>query len=128
MSINYNQALYASISFPPRKDGNAGFFATSVDIDVIRDSVHVILNTRKGEMPMNPDFGSSAIDMLFDQITLNTQALVCQHIQDDIEQWEPRISVDSVSAYSSDNSRIIVINGIVNLSNQPFSLNYTFTS
>ena len=77
---------------------------------------------------MNPDFGSSAIDMLFDQITLNTQALVCQHIQDDIEQWEPRISVDSVSAYSSDNSRIIVINGIVNLSNQPFSLNYTFTS
>lgn len=128
MSINYNQALYAGISFPPRKDGNAGFFATSVDIDVIRDSVHVILNTRKGEMPMNPDFGSSAIDMLFDQITLNTQALVCQHIQDDIEQWEPRISVDSVSAYSSDNSRIIVINGIVNLSNQPFSLNYTFTS
>lgn len=128
MSRNYNQALYSGISFPPRKDGNAGFFAISTDLDVIKESIHVLLNTRKGEMPMNPDFGSSAIDLLFDIVTQNSQVVISQHIQEDIERWEPRITIDSISAYSNQNSRIIVINGIVNLTNEQFSFNYQFTA
>ena len=126
MTHNYNQALYAGISFPPRKDGNAGFFATSVDMDVIKDSIHCILNTRKGEMPMNPSFGSSAVDTLFDNITQNSQAILCQAIQGDIEAWEPRVTVNSVSAYSQDVNRIIVVNASIILTNQPVTFSYSF--
>ena len=126
MTHNYNQALYAGISFPPRKDGNAGFFATSVDMDVIKDSIHCILNTRKGEMPMNPAFGSSAVDTLFDNITQNSQAILCQAIQGDIEAWEPRVTVNSLSAYSQDVNRIIVVNASIILTNQPVTFSYSF--
>ena len=126
MTYNYNQAIYAGISFPPRKDGNAGFFATSVDMDVIANSIHCILNTRKGEMPMNPAFGSSAIDTLFDNITVSSQAILCQAVQEDIEAWEPRVTVASVSAYSEDVNRIIVVNAYIILTNQPVTFSYSF--
>ena len=126
MAYNYNQYLYASISFPPRKNGTAGFFATSVDMDVIKDSIHCILNTRKGEMPMNPEFGSSAMDSLFDGITASSQALLCQAIQTDIEKWEPRITVESISAYSEDVNRIVVVNAYIILTNQPVTFSYSF--
>ena len=88
--------------------------------ELISESIHVILNTRKGEMPMNPDFGSSAHDLLFENITLNSQAILCQTVKDEIERWEPRIKVNSVSAYSRENERIIVIDATIKTANRPF--------
>ena len=77
---------------------------------------------------MIPEFGSSAIDLLFDNITQNSQAVIAQHVKEDIERWEPRITVDSVSAYSRENERIIVINATVKLTNQTLTLNYNFAA
>jgi len=128
MGINYSQSLWSGISFPPRKDGNAGFFAISTDIDLIRESVYVILSTRKGEMLMNPDFGSSALDMLWENITTTSQTILSQQVKEDIERWEPRVKVTSVAAYSRDNERIININAELADTGISVPIQYTFTN
>lgn len=125
---NYNSALFSGISFPPRRDGYAGFFATTTDVDLIKENVYVILNTRKGEMVMLPEFGSSVIDLLFENITQSSQAVIAQHIKEDLARWEPRLAVTSVAVYSKENTRTILIDGRVNLTGQQISLDFQFSS
>ena len=99
-------STYSGIAFPPKRSAGSGFFATDTDLDLIQDSIRVILNTKKGSMPMAPNFGSSAQDLLFQPINNTTQGLVIEAITNDINQWEPRVSVISVIAASTDNTRI----------------------
>lgn len=124
----YSSSMYAGVSFPPRKDGFAGFFAISTDVDLIKESIYVILNTRKGEMPMNPEFGSSAIDLLWEPLTYNSQAILAQLVKADIERWEPRVAVNSVAAYSRESERIIVISATVKSTNQSVTYDYKFAA
>ena len=103
------QSAYSGISFPPRAGIGGGFFAMSTDLDLINNSIYVLLNTKKGSMPMMPTFGSSAQDLLFEPINSTTQGLIVQAIQDDISLWEPRVTVLKIMAASAENNRIFQI-------------------
>lgn len=98
------QALYSGISFPPRKGGHSGFFTSSQDAQLIKESIHVILNTRKGEMPMNAAFGSVIHDYLFELLKSGDLNLLSSKIKDDIETWEPRVEIVSITASSYENT------------------------
>jgi phage baseplate assembly protein W len=97
--------MYSGISFPPRRAGKAGFFAIATDLDLIKQSIFVLLSTRKGEMPGIPEFGSSIHDLLFENINSITQGLITQEIKKDIETWEPRVTILSIKAFSKENTR-----------------------
>lgn len=97
---------YAGIAFPPRRGAGTGFFYIVADDDLLKDNIHVILNTKKGSMPMNYEFGSSAHDLLFEPINEITQGLIADLIKADIERWEPRVEVASIKAASLENTRI----------------------
>jgi len=123
-----NSFFYSGISFPPRRSGTQGFFATATDQDLISENIYVLLNTRKGEMPMSPDFGTSMDDNLFDTIDVSMQAILCQQIQNDLQKWEPRVVVNSVSAYSSENTRLFNVEMTVVLTGQKFSTQIPFNT
>lgn len=106
MSISPIKATYSGISFPARKGAGVGFFDMSCDMDVIKNSIFVLLNTQKGAMPMNYEFGNSAYDLIFEPINEITQGLVADNIKKDIERWEPRVAVTGIKAYSYDNTRV----------------------
>lgn len=99
-------STYSGISFPPRKGAGYGFFAVAVDDELLKNNITVILNTKKGSMPMNYEFGSSVHDLLFEPINELTQSLIADQIKTDIELWEPRVSVNSIKAASIDTTRI----------------------
>jgi hypothetical protein len=105
-TISPIQATWSGISFPPRKGAARGFFDISCNEDVIRDSIYVILNTRKGSVPMNYNFGNSAYDLLFEPVNDVTQGLIADGIKKDIETWEPRVAVVGIKALSFDNVRV----------------------
>lgn len=98
--------MYTGISFPARKQAGSGFFAISTDEELLKGNIKVILNTKKGSMPMNYEFGSSAHDLLFEPINELTQSLIADIIKTDIERWEPRVEVASMKASSLENTRI----------------------
>jgi phage baseplate assembly protein W len=76
------------------------------DLDLITDSIYVLLNSKKGCMPGNPSFGSSAQDLIFQPINDTTQSLVADAIISDIATWEPRVTVTQITAATSQNTRI----------------------
>ena len=120
-------SFYSGISFPPRRE-KSGFWAIATDQELIKESIYIILNTRKGEMPMNPDFGTSIDNNLFDSIDTAMQGILCQQIQNDLQTWEPRITVDSVTAYSYEEVRLFDISLTIKLTGQQFTTTVQFSS
>lgn len=120
-------ATYSGISFPPRKGAGYGFFDISCNEDVIRDSIHVILNTQKGSVPMNYEFGNSAYDLLFEPVNDLTQSLVADHIKKDIETWEPRVAVTGVKAFSFDNTRVFDLTLVIKSTGQLITNTVSFS-
>lgn len=124
--MDYSKAIYSGISFPPRRDPKSGFFAIAVNEDVIKESIYTILNTPKGSVEIAPYFGSSVHMSLWENITPTSQSILCQQIKDDIESQESRIKIKSVAAYSVDNTRIVVISGVIVLTGSAFEFSYNF--
>lgn len=124
--MDYSKAIYSGISFPPRRDPKSGFFAISVNEDVIKESIYTILSTPRGSVEIAPNFGSSIQASLWENITPTSQSILCQQMKDDIESQESRIRIKSVAAYSADNTRIVVITGTIVLTGSPFEFSYNF--
>lgn len=126
--LNPSKAQFSGISFPPRKSGLSGFWATATDEQLIKESIYVILNTRKGEMPMNPNFGTSMDNNVFELMGKSMQGIVCQQIKQDIETWEPRVSVKSVSSYSKEDLRIFNIDLVIKATGIEFNTDVPFNA
>jgi len=65
----------------------------------VRDSLRLILATRPGEQLMRPDFGAGLDLLLHEPNTLETRRRVRDLVQDSIERWEKRISLDRVEVW-----------------------------
>ncbi|BDV31544.1 GPW/gp25 family protein [Microbacterium terricola] len=64
--------------------------------DKVRQSIRLILGTRRGERVMRPDFGAGLEDFLFEPISTTTAALIRHRVETALVRWEPRIDVQSV--------------------------------
>jgi hypothetical protein len=88
MTARVINPTYSGVAFPPRKGAGYGFFAMAGDLELISNSIYVILNTKKGSMPMNYEFGSSAHDLIFEPVNNTTQTLIADAIKTDIETYQ----------------------------------------
>jgi phage baseplate assembly protein W len=84
------------ISFPPRV-GPDGRVAWSEGEQNVRESIRVILLTNLKERVRLPDFGGGLQTFLFEPNNPSTHNLMEDRIQKILRQWEPRISIDSVT-------------------------------
>lgn len=72
------------------------------DIEAIKNSIKIILLTRRGEKPFRPDFGSNVPDYLFENATTLTKKLMGDEIIYSINKHEPRVSIQRINI--TDNS------------------------
>jgi phage baseplate assembly protein W len=96
MAIDDGQIFGRGVAFPPHLDAT-GQWATSVGAQNIRESIQILLLTRLGERLMYPAYGSSLRTYLFAPNNPATRKSVEEEITRALLQWEPRISIDSVS-------------------------------
>lgn len=83
--------LGRGFSFPPRVDPVTGRFVMCSDEEDIRQSIYIILLTRKKERAMLPDFGSNLHDYVFELPDAASMALLRSEVISSLIQWEPRI-------------------------------------
>lgn len=102
-------------SFPPRVDRATGRFITSSAEDNIRESIYIILMTRRHEYAMLPHFGCGLYDFVFELPDYNSITLTKESIISALILWEPRITDISVDVDLSD-----IFNGKVQ-----FDIQYT---
>ena len=86
----------SGISFPMRL-GPDGRVAVSAGPDNIREMIRVILLTEPGERLQLADFGGGAGRFLFEPNTVGTRRRVQERIEEALQRWEPRISLQGVS-------------------------------
>src|SRR6267154_1544244 len=84
------------ISFPPRL-GLDGRLAWSSGPQNIREAIRIILLTAPGERLMLPGFGGKLRQFLYEPNTAATRRQIKEEIIRALSQWEPRISLDSVT-------------------------------
>ena len=83
------------LAFPPRVGGDGRVAWSEGELNV-RESIQVILLTERRERLMLPEFGGGLSGYLFEPNTVTTRRLIKDRILRALEQWEPRISVESV--------------------------------
>ncbi|CAN5548741.1 GPW/gp25 family protein [soil metagenome] len=84
-------------AFPLRIDGSGGFALAEGEADVT-ESMRLILGTAYGERPMRPEYGCGIHDLLFDTIDATLAGRIAADVTASLTRWEPRISVESVTA------------------------------
>jgi Bacteriophage baseplate protein W len=62
----------------------------------VRDSIRVILSTRPGEQLMRPRFGAGLQDFLDTSNTITVRRRIRDAITDNLQKYEPRVSVERV--------------------------------
>ncbi len=94
-------------SFPVRltPGGSVQLFSGSEEIDA---AIRMILTTAPGERVMRPDFGCSMWEQVFAPVNPNTLGLIEQSVREALARWEPRITLDSVTARPDDNDDAVV--------------------
>ncbi len=95
MSTESGRMFGRGMAFPPRVGGD-GRVAWSEGEANVRESIQVILLTERRERLMLPEFGGGLSGYLFEPNTVTTRRLIKDRIQRALEQWEPRIAVESV--------------------------------
>ncbi len=81
----------AAMGFPCRLESGLGRFRPLTELEELKQSVHLILTTRKGERPFRPKFGTNLDRYAFETMDTTTCNLIRQEVIAALQMWEPRI-------------------------------------
>ncbi len=120
--------LGRGLAFPLALDPFTGRFVECAQEESIRQSIYLILMTRKGERLMRPDFGCDIYDFAFATLDYTTLSQMQEAVHRALVLYEPRITNLSVEIQTSDQAgRVdITLNYVVRSTNNPYNLVYPF--
>jgi phage baseplate assembly protein W len=71
--------------------------AISINKEAIKNSIYNIFSTKKGQMILNPNFGSSLDMFLFEKISKTSAQALGETIFSNLSKYEPRIKVNKIT-------------------------------
>ncbi len=94
----------------------------------VSQSIRLILSTAKGERVMRPEFGCGIHDFVFAMTNQSTCDRMASEVRDAMTRWEPRIDVDGVRVWPSEEGTTLFIHikYQVRATNNVFNLVYPF--
>lgn len=106
------------------------------DISIVTDAKSIeqqisgIIMTRRGECPLDPEFGCNLSNILFENMNDGTQYLISQQILEAIRQYEPRVEkvdVQATAIYDT-NQVIVTIQYFIKSVNEQQTLEYELSA
>ena len=96
--------------------------------DDIAQSVRLILNTRRGERVMRPDFGCRLCNFAFESFSQSVKSEMIEEIKTALTLHEPRITDIEVTIddIAPEGCVIIDISYVVRTTNNPYNLVFPF--
>ena len=88
--------LYTDISLNFSKHPITGDINKLSDAESIKASVRNLINTNFGERPFHPEIGSDIRATLFEPVSPIVANLLSRHVQDVINNFEPRAELSNV--------------------------------
>lgn len=96
--------------------------------DDIAEAVRLILNTRRGERVMRPDFGCRLYDFAFESFSQSVRSEMIEEIKTALTIHEPRISdIEVAIGDTASEGRVVLdISYVVRATNNPYNLVFPF--
>jgi phage baseplate assembly protein W len=92
------------------------------NIEAIKASIRNLISTSHFERPFHPEIGANVYNMLFENASFLTTKVIERNVMDVINNFEPRASVEAVSAEFNDNNELrLMISFRVKNTNQSVS-------
>jgi uncharacterized protein len=101
----------------PLERSPRGYLQTAYTRRLIKSSIYNILSTKKGERVFLPEFGSNLQSLLFEPMDNITRKIAQNIITEDIQRWEPRVTLleSSVGSDTETGSLYIKVKYIINI-------------
>lgn len=115
--------------FPIGIDKATGRIQMSSNEDSIRESIRIIIGTRKGELPMHPDFGCGIQEYAFETADYTTLYSMKTEVEHALIRWEPRVTdvYAQVSDAQIDEGVLMIdVSYVVRATNNQYNLVYPF--
>ncbi len=102
--------IYSDVSMAFTRNFKTSDLTKNINIDAIRNSIRNILQTKKMERRMMPEFGGNLESLLFEPIDVDTAKRIGSLMSDELTGWEPRIIVENIDVVADeDNMRYDIV-------------------
>jgi hypothetical protein len=121
--------LGAGWDFPVDADSVTGRVSENQGEEKIAQAIQIILQTRKGERMMRPEFGCDLSRYTFAEMNYTVMSEIEIEVKKAIILWEPRVIDVEVSCHmdsETDGVLLIDISYVVRSTNNPFNMVYPF--
>ncbi len=128
-SGNENDFIGTGWHFPIAADKVTGHIMECSYEDSIRQSIYLIVMTKKGERVMRPDFGCDIHQYMFAALDYTTLTMMRYAVEEALVRWEPRIKDINVKVENRMQKESVIQIEIayrVRTTNNPFNLVFPF--
>lgn len=121
------QRLYKDLDLNFLLHPDTGDVSKTLDVNSIKQSVLLLINTYFGERLFHPENGSAVPRVLFEPIDPITTEVLKRSIEQVLQNFEPRVSLDviTVTPKEGDNAYFVYLQ--VNIVGIPDPVTFSFT-
>ena len=105
--IDRNDDVYVGVRFPLDYSPEGFFYKTKTILEQAKANLRNLLLTSKGERVMQPEFGSTLTDILFEQGP-DVQNQIDEAIRDATSSWLPYININDIVVIQNDSNVVDV--------------------
>lgn len=108
--LNKPTRLYKDIDLSFAQNPNTLDFSKKIDVQAVKQSMKILMNTMYYEKPFDPNFGSSIRSMLFENFGDDTAKRLADAIKEAFENYEPRVKIEQIECIPNIDSNEYDIN------------------
>ena len=124
--IDKNDDIYVGVRFPLDHSQEGFFYKTKTILEQAKSNMRNLLLTSKGERVMQPEFGSTLTDVLFNQGEY-VENQIDEAIREAVSNWLPYIIINEINMFQQGNQVDVSIDFSVTLEPDSFdTLTFNF--
>tara|TARA_X000000368_G_scaffold378906_1_gene333600 strand:- start:140 stop:544 length:405 start_codon:yes stop_codon:yes gene_type:complete len=124
--IDKNDDIYVGVRFPLDHSQEGFFYKTKTILEQAKSNMRNLLLTSLGERVMQPEFGSTLMDIIFNQGP-DVQNDVDESIREAVSNWLPYIIINEINMFQENNQVDVSIDFSVSLEPDSFdTLTFNF--
>ena len=124
--IDKNDDIYVGVRFPLDHSQEGFFYKTKTILEQAKANMRNLLLTSKGERVMQPEFGSTLTDVLFNQGE-DVETEIDEAIREAVSNWLPYVIINEINMFQEGNQVDVSIDFSVTLEPDSFdTLTFNF--
>ena len=124
--IDKNDDIYVGVRFPLDHSQEGFFYKTKTILEQAKSNMRNLLLTSKGERVMQPEFGSTLTDVLFNQGE-DVENEIDEAIREAVSNWLPYVIINEINMFQECNQVDVSIDLSVTLEPDSFdTLTFNF--